>query len=525
MRKVQVYDTTLRDGCQAEGIAFSVEDKLRIAQRLDEIGVDYIEAGWPNETNPRDQEVFVRAAEGTWKHAKIAAFGSTRRAGASVEQDAQLRDLVEARAPVITIFGKSWPLHVTDVLGTTLDENLRMIEESCAFLKETGVELIFDAEHFFDGYRANTEYALETLRAAERGGAECLVLCDTNGGSMPLFVQEVVETVLASFATPLGIHAHDDAGMAAANTQVAVELGASQVQGTINGYGERTGNADLCTVIPNLELKAGVRALPEGKLRELTGFSRFLDEQALLASNARAPYVGASAFAHKGGMHVNAVLKTPQSFEHVHPESVGNERRLLISDYAGGSTIVNKLQHIYPGVTRDDPRVQEVLRTVKQREHQGLQYEAAEGSFELLARRVFGEAPKLFELHGFRVIMGKHSEEEEPFAEATVQVEIGGRMVHTAANGNGPVNALDKALRKALQEHYPELATMYLVDYKVRVLDASEGTEAAVRVLIQTQDDGRTWGTVGAHPNIIEASWQAMTDSIVYGLLGRRGEP
>ncbi len=521
MRKVQVYDTTLRDGCQAEGIAFSVEDKLRIAERLDSLGFDYIEAGWPNHTNPRDQEVFERARDMQWAHAKIAAFGSTRRPNIATEDDRQLQDLVNSGAPVITIFGKSWDLHVTEVLSATPEENLAMIEESCAFLKESGAELIFDAEHFFDGYRANPEYALETLRAAERGGAECLVLCDTNGGSMPTWVQEVVRVLLERFDTPLGVHCHDDAGMAAANTQVAVELGVSHVQGTINGYGERTGNANLCTVIPNLELKAGMRALPEGKLRELTALSRWVDEMALLAPNTRAPYVGQSTFAHKGGMHVNAVLKTPVSFEHVDPESVGNERRMLISDYAGGSTIVSKLQHIYPGVTRDDPRVQELLRVVKQKEHEGFQYEAAEGSFELLARRVFGEDPRLFELHGFRIITGKHSETEEPFAEATVKVKIGDRMVHTAADGDGPVEALDRALRRALREHYPEIADLHLTDYKVRVLDATEGASAAVRVLIQTANGGRTWGTVGADENIIEASWQALTDSIVYGLFDK----
>ncbi|HUS80255.1 MAG TPA: citramalate synthase [Armatimonadota bacterium] len=523
MAKVLVYDTTLRDGNQAEGIAFSVEDKLLVAHRLDEMGFDYIECGWPNETNPRDREVFQRARNEQWQHAKIAAFGSTRRPGIAAEDDSQLRDLVDAGAPVITIFGKSWDLHVTEVLRTSLAENLAMIEDSVAFLKSTGAEVIFDAEHFFDGYRANPEYALETLRAAERGGAECLVLCDTNGGSMPGFLQEAIAAVRQTCATPLGIHCHNDSGMAVANTQLAVEAGAVQVQGTINGYGERCGNANLCTIIPNLELKAGLQCLPEGKLHDLLSLARYVDEVALMVPDTRAPYVGASAFAHKGGMHVNAVLKVPSSFEHVDPEVVGNERRILVSDYSGGSTIMHKLEHLYPDLDRKDPRIREVLAALKDREKQGYHYEAAEASFELLARRVMGEDPRFFELHGFRVIMGKHAEDEDPFAEATVQVEIDGDRRHTAAMGDGPVNALDQALREALQDHYPEIAKMRLVDYKVRVLNATEGTSAAVQTLIQTRNNGRTWGTVGVHVNIIEASWQALTDSIVYGILSERG--
>ncbi|MGC9320276.1 MAG: citramalate synthase [Armatimonadota bacterium] len=524
MRKVMIYDTTLRDGCQAEGISLSVDDKLRIARRLDEMGFDYIEGGWPNETNPRDREVFERARDERWQHAKFAAFGSTRRPGIAPEDDSNLQFLVASGSPVITIFGKSWDLHVTDVLRTTLEENLAMIEDSVAFLKESGAEVIFDAEHFFDGYRADPDFALETLRAAERGGAECLVLCDTNGGSMPSFVSEVMGAVIEATDTPLGVHCHNDAGMAAANTQIAVEMGASHVQGTINGYGERTGNANLCTVIPNLELKAGLRALPEGMLQRLTELSRWVDEVALVQHDERMPYVGSAAFAHKGGMHVNAVLKTPTSFEHVVPESVGNERRVLVSDYSGGSTILHKLQPLYPELDRKDPSLRRVLNELKEREHRGYQYEAAEASFELLARRIFGDAPSLFELQGFRVIMGKHSEDEEPFAEATVQLDLPDAEppVHTASMGDGPVHALDQALRKALREHYPEIAKMRLVDYKVRVLDATEGTSGAVRVVIQTTNNGETWGTVGVHENIIEASWQALTDSIVYGIIRAR---
>ncbi len=526
--KVSVYDTTLRDGCQAEGISFTVEDKLRIARRLDRMGIDYVEGGWPNETNPRDQEVFARARDEDWQHARFAAFGSTRRPGIVPEDDTQLGFLVDSGAPVITIFGKSWDLHVTDVLGTTIEENLQMIEDSMAFLKESGAEVIFDAEHFFDGYRADPEFAMECLEAAQRGGAEALVLCDTNGGSLPLFIREVTAEAVERFDVPIGIHCHNDAGLAVANTLLSVEAGATQVQGTINGYGERTGNANLCTVIPNLELKMNAQALPEGGLKRLTELSRWVDEVALVEHNERAPYVGAGSFAHKGGMHVNAVLKTPTSFEHVEPETVGNERRILVSDYSGGSTIVHKLRHVYPEVDRKDPRMRDVLAEVKEREHRGYQYEAAEASFELLARRVFGDYPELFELQGFRVIMGKHSEDEDPFAEATVQLALklpdGTQSVHTASMGDGPVHALDSALRKALVDHYPEITEMHLVDYKVRVLDATEGTGGAVRVLIQTRNNGETWGTVGVHENIIEASWQALTDSFVYGIVNARQE-
>jgi len=525
MRKVHVYDTTLRDGCQAEKISLSVEDKLRIALRLDELGFDYIEGGWPNETAPRDREVFERARDMDWQHAKFAAFGSTRRPGIAPEDDAQLRYLIDSGAPTITIFGKSWDLHVTDVLGTTVEENLQMIEDSVAFLRASGAEVFFDAEHFFDGYRADRDFALACLDAAARGGAQALVLCDTNGGSMPLYVRDVTAEVVERFDVAIGIHCHNDSGMAAANTQIAVETGASHVQGTVNGYGERSGNANLCTVIPNLELKTGVRALPEGMLREMTELSRWVDEVALVPHDERAPYTGAAAFAHKGGMHVNAVLKTPTSFEHTEPEVVGNERRILVSDYSGGSTILHKLQHVYPDLDRKDPRLREVLALVKDREHAGYEYEAAEASFELLARRVFGEEFGLFELQGFRVIMGKHSEDEEPFAEATVQLRLPGSdaPMHTAAMGDGPVNALDIAIRKALSDEYPEIEKMHLVDYKVRVLDATEGTSGAVRVLLQMSGNGDTWGTVGVHANIIEASWQALTDSIVYGIVTARG--
>lgn len=523
MADVFVYDTTLRDGCQAEGIAFSVEDKLLVAQRLDAFGVAYIEGGWPNPTSPKDREFFQRAADLEWTTAKIAAFGSTRRAGIDPEDDTQLHDLVASRAPVVTIFGKAWDLHVTEVLRTTREENLAMIEDSVAWLKTQVPEVIFDAEHFFDGYVADAEFALECLRAAERGGADCLALCDTNGGLLPDQIAAVVQRVRSELRAPLGIHCHNDSGTAVASSLLAVQAGCVQVQGTINGFGERTGNANLCTILPNLELKLGLRCLPEGRLAELTSVSHFVGEIANVIPDGRAPYVGHSAFAHKGGMHVNAVMKRPDSFEHVTPESVGNERRILVSDYSGSSTILGKLKQVWPDLDRNDPIVARVLSRVKELENEGYQFEAAEGSLQILARQMRGELERMFNLHGYRVMIQKADETSEPYSEATVKVSIGDREVHTAADGDGPVNALDNALRKALTELFPRLQRLQLVDYKVRVLTAEGGTATKVRVLIETTDGDSTWGTVGVHENIIEASWQALVDAILFGLLKNGG--
>jgi len=516
---VKIYDTTLRDGCQAEHVSFSVEDKLRVAQRLIDLGVAYVEGGWPHETNPADLEFFQRARNLDWGYTKLAAFGSTRRKDTTAAEDAILHYLIESQAPVVTIFGKSWDLHVTDVLGTSLDENLAMIEDSVAFLKSQGREVIFDAEHFFDGYKADPEYAMETLRAAANSGADWLVPCDTNGGTMPHEMQEIMAAVAADFQLPLGIHVHNDTGVATANSIIAVQSGATQVQVTVNGYGERAGNADLCTVVPNLELKLGRRCLPEGKLSDITPLSLYVSEVANLPPNDRAPYVGTAAFAHKGGMHVDAVLKRPDSFEHTAPETVGNERRVLVSDYAGRSTVLHKLQKLWPELERNDPLVAEVLSAVKQREYEGYQYETAEASLELLARRLRDELPELFKLHGFRVIVDKDEHNAEPRAEATVRIDVNGDHLHTAAEGDGPVHALDLALRKALLEKYPALANIHLTDYKVRVLDATRGTATSVRVLIEATDGEESWSTVAAHENIIEASWRALVDSIVYGLM------
>lgn len=516
---LQIYDTTLRDGCQAEHVTFSVEDKLRVAHALDDLGVDFIEGGWPNETNPRDREFFERARDHQWSRARIAAFGSTRRAAMAAEDDSQLQQLVASGAPVITIFGKSWDLHAREILRCSLEDNLAMIEESVAYLKAQGRTVFFDGEHFFDGYKADAAYALETLRAAQRGGADGLIPCDTNGGTLPFALRDIAAAVAAEFPeTRLGIHCHNDAGMADANSLAAVEAGFRQVQGTINGYGERSGNANLCTIIPNLELKMGYAALPEGKLADVTSLSLFVSELANLPHNSRLPYVGRSAFAHKGGMHVNAVMKYPASFEHVPPESVGNERRVLVSDQSGRSTILHKLQVQYPGLNRDDPLIQRMLEVVKERENSGYEYEAAEASLALLAMKMRGELPELFRLHGFRVMVEKHHEDDVPFSEATIRIQINGDRFHTAAEGNGPVNALDKALRKALRPKYPELDLLTLTDYKVRVLEATHGTSTAVRALILTTDGEETWGTVGVHENMIQASWEALVDSIIYGL-------
>ena len=522
-RKVSIYDTTLRDGAQAEGVSFSVEDKLMITQKLDEFGVDYIEGGWPNPSNPKDLEYFEKARALKLEHARIAAFGSTRRAQNRPEEDPILNTLLKAETEVVTIFGKSWDLHVRGVLRTTPEENLRMIEDSVRYLKQHSREVVYDAEHFFDGYKENPEYALKTLIAAQDGGADIVVLADTNGGALPSDLEEAVEAAKWVLSVPFGVHAHNDGGLAVANTLLAVERGAVQVQGTVNGYGERCGNANLCVVIPNLQLKLGVSCIPDGSLRRLTELSRFVSEVANLPHDHRMPYVGESAFAHKGGAHVDGVLKVRRSFEHVQPEVVGNRRRFLTSDQAGGGLIVERLRQIgYTEVAKGDPRVRELLWEVKRRENEGYAYEVADASFEILARRVMGDWREPFQTLSFRTVV-RRDEDGRLFSEAIVEVEVDGEQEHTVAKGNGPVHALDNALRKALYRFYPELKNVHLEDYKVRVLSGSAGTAAKVRVLIESSDGRDAWSTVGASENIIEASWEALVDSLSYKLIRRKG--
>ncbi len=517
-KRVDIYDTTLRDGCQGEGVSFSVEDKLRVAQRLDRLGVAYIEGGWPG-SNPRDLEFFSRARDVRWKRARVAAFGSTRRTGVSAARDTNLRYLIDAGTPTITLFGKSWDMHVHRALEVSLEENLAMIEESVAYLKTKGREVIYDAEHFFDGFLANRGYALATLEAAERAGADVIVLCDTNGGTLTRALVEAIRGVGASVRTPLGIHTHDDSGLGVANALAAVEEGCVHVQGTINGYGERCGNANLCSIVPDLELKMGVRALPDGGLAELTNLSRYVSEMANLHPPDRAPFVGRSAFAHKGGIHVSAVLKHSLTYEHINPAAVGNERRVLISDLSGKSNIIAKAERWGMVLDKNRAETRAILEQVKDLEHDGYQFEGAEASFELLVKQTLGEVKPFFKLEGFRVIIEKEGSGASPRAEATIKVSVAGRCEHTAADGHGPVNALDNALRKALEKFYPNLREMRLTDYKVRVLDEKAATAARVRVLVESSDGQRSWGTVGVSDNIIEASWEALVDSVTYKIL------
>jgi len=520
-RLVRIYDTTLRDGTQGEGVAFSMEDKVRLAQRLDQLGVHYIEGGWPG-SNPKDMRFFRRILDVPLKHARIAAFGATRRAGIAAESDPSLQAIIDAHTPVATIFGKSWPFHVTHALQTTLAENLAMIADSIAFLGRHVDEVIYDAEHFFDGWKRDRPYALETLRAAEGAGAACLVLCDTNGGTLPHEVAEIVREVRGQVRAPLGIHVHNDGECAVANTLTAVLEGVEHVQGTLNGYGERCGNANLVSIIANLMLKLGLQAIPEPNLRELRDVSRFAWEVANRTPWAQQPFVGDSAFAHKAGMHVSAVLKHPETYEHVEPERIGNHRRVLVSELSGKSNILWKAQEYGIDLDKETPEARRILDTLKRLEDEGYQFEGAEASFELLMERALGNHRPYFELDGYRATVETRRDDAGPFAEATVRLRVKGISEHTAAAGNGPVNALDHALRKALEEFYPNLREMHLVDYKVRILDEASGTAAKTRVLITSGDGEETWGTVGVAHNIIDASWQALVDSVEYKL--RRDE-
>lgn len=522
MRKVEIYDTTLRDGAQAEDIAFSVEDKIRITEKLDELGVHYIEGGWPG-SNPKDADYFKRAKKLKLKNAVVVAFGSTHRPKHKAKDDSNIKALIEAETPVITIFGKTWDFHVKESLKISFNENLDLILDSVAHLKKYTDRVFFDAEHFFDGYRDNPEFALKCLAAAGDAGADYLVLCDTNGGTLPDDLKKIMNTIIEKVKHPIGIHAHNDSECAVANSIIAVKLGASQIQGTINGLGERCGNANLCSVIPNLQVKLGIKCISDGQLKRLRDVSRFVNEIANMRHFKRQPFVGDSAFAHKGGIHVSAVMKRPETYEHMKPELVGNSHRVLISDLAGKSNILRKAKEFNIHIEPDSPQLQDMLNTLKDLEHQGFQFEGAEASFELLLKKALGLHRKFFDLIGFRVIVEKRKEGELPLSEATIMMKVGGKTEHTAATGTGPVNALDNALRKALDKFYPELKEVKLHDYKVRVLTAGKGTSARVRVLIESGDEKNRWGTVGVSENIIEASWQALVDSIEYKLLKEEG--
>ncbi|MBK8824750.1 MAG: citramalate synthase [Anaerolineales bacterium] len=515
MQKIQIYDTTLRDGTQSEGFTLSSNDKIRIAQKLDEIGVAFIEGGWPG-SNPKDVEFFERARDMQWKNALIAAFGSTCRVKGGPEDDANIKALLDSNTPVCTIFGKTWTLHVKEVLLTTNDDNLRIIEQSVAYLKANGKRVIYDAEHFFDGYKADSSYALETLKAAVRGGAETVVLCDTNGGTLPWEVENIVRELKPALAHPFGIHTHNDGECAVVNSLVAVREGAIQVQGTINGVGERCGNANLCSIISDLELKMDHQCLPAGKLEHLYDLSHFVAEVANITPDEHLPFVGKSAFAHKGGVHVAAMRRSPQSYQHIEPEKIGNKMRVVVSDLSGRGNLLSKAEE--HGVEVEGEEVVGVLNDIKELESRGFSFEAAEASVTMmLKRQEYGyKAP--FELIDFSVNV-EHRQGRGIFAEATVKVMVRGELFHTAADGNGPVNAMDNSLRKALVSYYPQVAKFHLSDYKVRILDSDHGTEAITRVLIDTRNDTSRWSTVGASTNIIEASWRALADSMEYGLM------
>jgi len=520
--RVWIYDTTLRDGSQAEGIWFSVEDKLKILLCLDEFGVDYVEGGWPS-SNPKDAQFFERARRLELKHAKLCAFGSTRHRLRNVSTDRNLQSLIAAGTPAVTIFGKAWLFHVERILGATPEENLKLVAESVRFLKDAGKEVIFDAEHFYDGWREDPVYAMDVLRAAKEAGADWLVLCDTNGGTIGETFREITRSVLEEFPTSVGVHCHNDAGTAVANSLDAVSLGITQVQGTFGGIGERCGNADLVPIIANLLLKMNKRlGLDREGLKQLCHVARYVSAVANHQFPENSPYVGSRAFAHKGGVHVNSVMKEARTYEHVDPASVGAGRRFLVSELSGRSNILQiaRSEGIDLGSDENVPRA--VVNTIKQLELQGYQFEGAEASAALIIRRVLGQNPVAFELIGFRVIVEKRANDKRTLSEATVKVSVDGKEKLSVGEGNGPVAALDAALRAALQDFYPEISDIRLTDYRVRVIDEDRGAAAKVRVIITSADTEGSWGTVGASENIIEASWIALVDSVIYGLI-RRG--
>lgn len=515
-KDVYLYDTTLRDGEQGEFISYSLEDKLRIARRLDEFGMDYIEGGWPG-SNPKAMQFFEKMKSVKLTNAKLAAFGSTRRKGVKASEDAQLNTLLQAETPVVTIFGKTWDLHVREALRVPEEENVAMIAESVAFLKSEGREVIYDCEHFFDGYKANPGYALQTLAAAAEAGADCIVLCDTNGGTMPTEIPAIMAAVKEKIKAPLGCHMHNDCGMGVINSCTPVLEGAIHVQGTVNGYGERCGNADLIQIIPNLELKFGKKCLPEGNLAELTPLSHFVAEVANLAPDPRQPYVGQTVFAHKGGIHVSAVQRNPATYEHIPPETVGNQRRVLVSEMSGQSNVKYKATELGIDLSEDNAEARSIVQRIKELEAEGYQFESAEASFELLVKKAQEKCPSFFDMTGFRVITSRNSNSSQ--AEAIVKLVVNGEEHLEVAHGDGPVNALDQALRKALVEDYPALNRVHLTDFKVRVLNAQAATAARVRVLIESTDGNTTWSTVGVSEDVVEASYRALVDSIEFFLL------
>jgi len=515
--KVFLYDTTLRDGAQAEGINFSVAGKLKLARKMDEYGIDYIEGGFPG-SNPKDMEFFEAIRQQPLQRAKLTAFGSTRHARTPVAKDPIVMALLAAQTPVVTIFGKTWKLHVKDVLRTSLKENRAMIKETVAYLKEHGREVMFDAEHFFDGFKDDPEFALDALRAATEGGADWLVLCDTNGGCLPHEVSAITRQVVDTFGIPVGIHLHNDGGMAVANSLEAVRAGATQVQGTLNGYGERCGNANLVTLMPNLVYKLGVKCVTKPKLKQLRDLSIYVDDLVNVRPDTRAPYVGSSAFAHKGGAHVNAVQKNPVTFEHVVPEGVGNHRQVLVSEMSGAASVLQKAVEVGIDGNTSKDEAREILKVLKGLESKGYAFESADASFRILVQKVLKKHRPFFELEGYRVIVEKRRKDDVCLSEATVKVSVDGMIESTVAEGDGPINALDSALRKALRRFYPAIERVQLTDYRVRILDPEEATAAKTRVWIESSDGSETWGTVGVSENIIEASWEALVDSVEYKL-------
>lgn len=512
--KIMIYDSILRDGAQAQRISFSVDDKIKIARALDEIGIDFIEAGNPG-SNPKDLEFFSRANELQLKHAKLVAFGSTRRAGLTAAEDTNVQNLLAANTPCVAVFGKSWDFHVTEILKTTLAENCAMIKDTVAYLKLHGKYVVFDAEHFFDGFRANADYAMETLRAAAEAGADVLTLCDTNGAAFPEDISRVTAAASAAFPGKIGIHCHNDCGMAVANSILAVQAGAVQVQGTFTGYGERCGNANLSTVIGNLQLKLGYDVIGEN-IRNLTSTAYRINDISNVKLDRQMPYVGSGAFAHKGGMHIDAVCKDCRSFEHIDPAAVGNERRLLVSEVSGKSMVYQRVHKLFPQLDKDGPEVKKITEQLKMLEHQGYQFESADGTMELIIRKAVGQYQPSFRLNHFKTI-GENKSADTP-STAMISISVDGKSEITAAEGDGPVNALDKALRKALEVFYPQIRYVRLVDFKVRVIDM-QGTASTVRVLIESTDGQSSWTTVGVSDDIIKASWKALVDSLEYKLI------